>query len=89
MLYIYSGMMKEKNKSTEQLNLRMPKALLSDIDLISEILSINKSEWIKIKLGEIVYEEKSRLLGQYAEMYKKGLISETELKKIVNRHLLL
>jgi hypothetical protein len=62
---------KMKNpKSTEQLNLRMPKELLDDLDTISDILKVNKSEWIKIKLGEIVYDEKNRLLEQQSRMKK-------------------
>ncbi|MFA5797788.1 MAG: hypothetical protein WC916_07200 [Candidatus Woesearchaeota archaeon] len=84
MLYI-TATMKKKEKSTEQLNLRMPKALLHDINLISEILKINKSEWIKIKIGEMVYEEKSRLLEHYSEKHKKGLITEAEFKRIINQ----
>jgi metal-responsive CopG/Arc/MetJ family transcriptional regulator len=53
--------MSKKKSGTEQLNLRMPKELLEDIDTIAKILRVNKSEWIKIKLSEIVYEEKKRL----------------------------
>jgi hypothetical protein len=53
--------MTKNNKGTEQLNLRMPIELLEDIEEISRILKVNKSEWIKIKLSEIVYEQKSRL----------------------------
>lgn len=51
----------KKNKGTEQLNMRMPVELLEDIEEISKILKVNKSEWIKIKLSEIVFEEKNRL----------------------------
>lgn len=54
-------MNKKSTKGTEQLNIRMPKELLEDIDEISKTLRVNKSEWIKIKLSEIVYEEKNRL----------------------------
>ena len=53
--------MTKKKAWTEQLNLRMPKELLEDIEEISGILKVNKSEWIKIRLSEIVYEEKRRL----------------------------
>ena len=53
--------MPKKKSGTEQLNLRMPKELLEDIESISKILKVNKSEWIKIKLSEMVYEEKRRL----------------------------
>lgn len=48
-------------KGTAQLNIRMPVELLNEIDEISNILRVNKSEWIKIKLSEIVFEEKNRL----------------------------
>jgi hypothetical protein len=70
-------------KTTEQLNLRIPKELIEDLDKIASILRVNKSEWIKIKLGEIVYEEKSRLLQRYADMKDKGIISDKELKEII------
>jgi hypothetical protein len=72
-----------KEKSTEQLNLRIPKELIADLDKIASILKVNKSEWIKIKLGELVYEEKSRLLRKYAEMREKGLISEKEYQELI------
>ena len=54
-------MVKKISSKTEQLNIRMPVELLEDIDKISKILRVNKSEWIKIKLSEIVFEEKNRL----------------------------
>jgi hypothetical protein len=72
-----------KEKSTEQLNLRIPKELVEDLDRIASILRVNKSEWIKIKLGELVYEEKSRLLQKYSELKDKGLISEKEFKELL------
>jgi len=72
-----------KEKSTEQLNLRIPKELIEDLDKIASILKVNKSEWIKIKLGEMVYEEKSRLMQRYVEMKNQGLISDKELKEIL------
>jgi len=72
-----------KEKSTEQLNLRIPKELIEDLDKIASILKVNKSEWIKIKLGEMVYEEKSRLMQRYVELKNQGLISDKELKEIL------
>jgi len=61
----------------------MPKELLADLDKIASILKVNKSEWIKIKLGELVYEEKSRLLQRYSELKDKGMINEKEYKELV------
>ena len=72
-----------KEKSTEQLNLRIPKELIADLDKIASILRVNKSEWIKIKLGELVYEEKSKLLQKYSELKDKGVINEKELKELL------
>ena len=72
-----------REKSTEQLNLRIPKELIEDLDKIASILKVNKSEWIKIKLGELVYEEKSRLLQKYSELKDKGVINEKELKDLL------
>ena len=72
-----------REKSTEQLNLRIPKELIQDLDKIASILKVNKSEWIKIKLGELVYEEKSRLLQKYSELKDKGVINEKELKELL------
>jgi hypothetical protein len=72
-----------KEKSTEQLNLRIPKELIADLDKIASILKVNKSEWVKIKLGELVYEEKSRLLQKYSELKDKGVINEKELKELL------
>ena len=72
-----------KEKSTEQLNLRIPKELIADLDKIASILKVNKSEWIKIKLGELVYEEKSKLLQKYSELKDKGVINEKELRELL------
>jgi hypothetical protein len=72
-----------KEKSTEQLNLRIPKELIADLDKIASILRVNKYEWIKIKLGELVYEEKSKLLQKYSELKDKGVINEKELRELL------
>lgn len=72
-----------REKSTEQLNLRIPKELIEDLDKIASILKVNKSEWIKIKLGELVYEEKSRLLQKYAELKDKGMLNDKEYKELI------
>ena len=72
-----------RDKSTEQLNLRIPKELIQDLDKIASILKVNKSEWIKIKLGELVYEEKSRLLQRYAELKDKGMLNDKEYRELI------
>ena len=76
-------MPQKKSKSTEQLNLRVPSELLSDLDTISEILKVNKSEWIKIKLGEMVFNEKSRLIEQQALFKDKGLANKKAIERLL------
>ena len=71
-----------KSPFTEQLNLRMSKEFLEDVDAISKILRVNKSEWIKIKLGEIVYTEKSRLLGKMIDLKNKDIVDKKAINKL-------
>ncbi len=73
------------HKSTEQLNLRMPKELLDDLELLSDLLKVNKSEWIKIKLSELVHHEKSRLIEQYVQLEKKGIVNKKDIKNNIKK----
>jgi hypothetical protein len=75
--------MSTKQKSTEQLNLRIPKELLEDLEQISKILKVNKSEWIKIKIGEIIHNEKSKIIEQLIALKEKGLIDKKEIDKLL------
>jgi hypothetical protein len=75
--------MAKSQKSTEQLNLRMPSELIGDLEIISKILKVNKSEWIKIKLGELVHEQKSVLLERYAELKEKGVIDKKDIERLM------
>lgn len=44
---------------TAQLNIRVSEQLLDDIDKISNELGITRSEWIKVKLAELVRHNKT------------------------------
>lgn len=67
---------------TEQFNIRLPKGLLNDLNLISQILHVNKAEYIKTKLGELIYEERKRLLKDMNNLADKELISKSQIKKL-------
>jgi hypothetical protein len=73
----------KKSKATEQLNLRIPTDLINDLEKISQILKVNKSEWIKIKLSELVHSEKSKIIDQYVELNKRGLIDKKEIDELL------
>ncbi|KXB00462.1 hypothetical protein AKJ41_04055 [candidate division MSBL1 archaeon SCGC-AAA259O05] len=68
---------------TEQLNIRLPKELKEDLELVSSILKVSKSEWMKTKLAEQVFEEKKRLLQELSTMYVDGAITKEEIEKMV------
>lgn len=70
---------------TEQVNIRMPKNLMQDIAIISKLLKVNKSDWVKTKLAEEVHEEKNKLLMGIGTLYANGMISKEEIKKIAGK----
>jgi len=70
---------------TKQLNIRLSKDLLDDLNLIEKMLKVNKSEWIKTKLAEDVHEEKSKLLMKVSTLYSKGLIDKNEVERLVGK----
>ncbi len=72
---------------TEQFNIRVPKDLLRDLDVISSLLKVNKSEWVKTKLAEEVHEEKNRLLLELSTLYSNSLIGKKEVEALVGREL--
>jgi hypothetical protein len=45
---------------TRQVNVRMSEALIADLDSIAKELHVTKTEWMKLKLAEAVYEEKKK-----------------------------
>ena len=70
---------------TEQFNIRMPKELVQDLDIISKLLKVNKSEWVKTKLAEEVNEEKNKLLMELSTLYANGMISKEKIEKLVGK----
>ena len=70
---------------TEQFNIRMPKDLVQDLDIISKLLKVNKSEWVKTKLAEEVHEEKNKLLMELSTLYANGMISKRKIEQLVGK----
>ena len=70
---------------TEQFNIRMPKDLVQDLDIISKLLKVNKSEWVKTKLAEEVHEVKNKLLMELSTLYAIGMISKDKIEKLVGK----
>ena len=72
---------------TEQLNVRTSKELVHDIDIVSGILKISRSEWIKTKLAEEAQREKSRLLMELSTLYAKGMITKQNVEELVGKEI--
>ncbi len=70
---------------TEQFNIRMSKDLVQDLDIISKLLKVNKSEWVKTKLAEEVHEEKNKLLMELSTSYANGMINKEKIEKLVGK----
>lgn len=72
---------------TEQLNLRISQELVQDLDLVSGLLKINRSEWIKTKLAEEAQKEKNRLLMELSTLYAKGMITKQSVEELVGKEI--
>jgi len=66
---------------TEQLNFRINKELLIEIEDIARILKVSKTEWIKIKLAEIVLREHCRIAQNTENEYLLGRINEQQYEQ--------
>ncbi|MBI2147773.1 hypothetical protein HYU19_04850 [Candidatus Woesearchaeota archaeon] len=72
---------------TEQLNLRVSQDLVHDIDIVTGLLKVNRSEWIKTKLAEEAQKEKNRLLMELSTLYAKGMITKDSIEKLVGKEI--
>ena len=72
---------------TEQFNIRMSKDLVNDLDMISRLLNVNKSEWVKTKLAEDVNEETNKLLMELSTLYAKGMINKKKVEQLVGKEI--
>lgn len=72
---------------TEQLNVRLSQDLINDIDVVTGLLKINRSEWIKTKLAEEAQREKNRLLMELSTLYAKGMIKKSDMEKLVGKEI--
>jgi len=66
-----------------QVNVRLNKNLLDEIDAITKVLHLSRSEWLRNKIAYAVKEETLNLREAIALEYAKGHISEKELKELL------
>jgi len=66
-----------------QVNIRLDDNLLSEIDTITKVLHVSRTEWLRMKIAFAVKDEELRLSEAIALEYAKGRISEKELKDML------
>lgn len=65
---------------TSQINIRLDKHLLQEIDALSRMLHVPRSEWLRMKLAEAVKDSILKYREALALEYTMGHISFEELR---------
>lgn len=68
---------------TEQLNLKLQKELLNEIEIVSNVLHIPKNEWARNVLARQVKVELVEHKQFIVRQYIKGLVARDELAKLL------
>ncbi|MGM0510887.1 MAG: ribbon-helix-helix protein, CopG family [Thermoplasmatota archaeon] len=66
-----------------QVNIRLNEHLLQEIDAITKVLHVSRSEWLRNIIAHAVKEETLNLREAIALEYAKGHISEEELNVLL------
>ncbi len=66
-----------------QVNVRLDEDLLKEVDAITEVLHVSRSEWLRNKIAHAVKEETLNLREAIALEYAKGHISEEALNDLL------
>lgn len=68
-------------QKTTQINIKMPEKLINDINFITKNLGINRAEWMKVKLAEMIAQEKVNSLNNIEKQYTNGFMVDKEFKE--------
>ncbi|RLI78592.1 hypothetical protein DRP05_06730 [Archaeoglobales archaeon] len=70
---------------TEILGIRMNQKMKREIEIISKILNISPSEWVRNKIAENIQKTLEEMRYQIILAYIRGDISKEELKECLGR----
>ena len=68
---------------TTQVNVRLDDVLLTEIDALSKVLHISRTEWLRTKIARAVKEDTLNLREAIGLEYAKGRISKDELFELI------
>ncbi|MEA3559464.1 MAG: hypothetical protein U9R75_09455 [Candidatus Thermoplasmatota archaeon] len=66
-----------------QVNVRLDETLLSEIDTLTKVLHVSRTEWLRMKIALAVKNDTLNLREAVAIEYAKGRISDDELKNLL------
>jgi len=66
-----------------QVNIRLDEKLLKEIDALTRVLHLSRTEWLRMKIALAVKDDTLKLSEAIALEYAKGNISEDELKNLL------
>lgn len=70
-------------EDTEQLNIRLPKALLYDLEFISQHIKISRNDWIRLNLAKFIMDTKEEIISKFEDKYVNGFLTDKEFKELV------
>ncbi len=70
---------------TTQVNIRLDEHLLQEIDALSHMLHVPRSEWLRMKLAEVVKDNILKYREALALEYTMGHISFEELHTLIGK----
>ena len=75
--------MDKQDNTTEQFNIRLPKSLIYDLDFISRVTKLQKGDWVRYKLSELVRQTREELLIDLEKSFVRGTLLPDDFKEIV------
>lgn len=66
-----------------QVNVRLDETLLEEIDTLTKVLHVSRTEWLRMKIALAVKNDTLNLSEAIAVEYAKGRISDEELKNLL------
>lgn len=68
---------------TTQINIRLDKRLVQEIDALARMLHVPRSEWVRLKLAETVKESILKYREVLAMEYSMGHLSFEEMRNVL------
>ena len=68
-------------EDTTQFNIRIPKSLLWDLEYIAEHRRVQRNDWLRIKIAEMISKEVMKIKEEAQREYLAGRLSDEDFSK--------